>query len=166
MDQTTTTHDPSAEVAPASPRENTEASVAWTVGGSLLLGLSTSPGIVSSLQYRTAGRHAFLVGARGGAYFPGRFTGTTAFGWLGAEVGYRGNLLAPARTELGILGLVAPGVAFGLDGESAFLSPVSLGGFFRYGAFELQLTAGGGPVFTAKGVGGVGLFGLAAGVTL
>lgn len=166
MDQTTT-HDPSAEVAPARPRAETDSSVSWTVGGSLLVGsLSTSPGIVSSLQYRTAGRHAFLLGARGGAYFPGRYTGIAAFGWLGGEVGYRGNLLAPGRTELGILGVVAPGVAFGLEGESAFLSPVSLGGFFRYGAFELQLTGGGGPAFNARGVGGVGLFGLAAGVTL
>lgn len=139
-------------------------SVAWLAGPSLLVGaLSTSLGAGASVRYRTAGRHALVLGGRGGAYFPGRYTGIPVFGTLGLELGYRGAFLSAGRTEVGAQALVAPQLAFGLAGEAAFVAPASLGAFFRYGPFEVELMGGGGPIVGQPGVSGVGLFGLSAG---
>lgn len=159
------TQAPTVEVAPARPSTEDRSSTAILAGPAFLVGgyVSTTPGVVAALQYRTSDAHAFVIGGRGGVHFPGKYTGVSVFGTLGVELGYRGNFVPRGSIEGGFLATVIPSVAFGVGGETAFIAPVNIGGFARFGAFELQLTAGGGPAVGMRGPSGMGLFALTGG---
>ncbi|MFO0666815.1 MAG: hypothetical protein U0174_22885 [Polyangiaceae bacterium] len=158
---------PSAEVSVERPKESAttappwgQSSTALLVGPSIFAGsyVSTTPGIVAGIQYRTAGAHAFVLGPRGGVHFPGKYTGTSAFGTLGLELGYRGNFLAPSETQAGLLATVTPSVGIGIGRSTALLVPFAVGGFLRFGALEFQLTVAAG---MGLAPGGPGPFGAA-----
>ena len=108
-------------------------------GGALV---ATAFGFTATLQFKTEGNHAFVAGPRVGIFFPT----ANVFGSVGADLGYRGNLVKSSTVEAGPIVLLQPNVAFGVTNTIPIGIPITVGGFVHYGAFEGQAGIGGGPL--------------------
>lgn len=158
-----------APQAPASTNDAptlTEPRTAALMGGfAVIFGgatVATSFGFTGTLQFKTEGNHAFIVGPRLGVFFPTGYV----FGTAGVDLGYRGNLAKSASVEAGPLVMLQPNVAFGVKNTIPIAVPLTVGGFVHYGAFEAQVLIGGGPLIYTGNFGfttGMGTFVLNAG---
>lgn len=127
-------------------------------------------GLTATLQFKTAGDHAFVIGPRASLMFANALFTTQTFGAFGLDLGYRGNFV-PAKTfEAGVVALGLPNASVGLTGGTLVTIPITVGGFIHYKAFEAQMVVGGGPAIgISSGAGsttvnGIGAFLVNAGV--
>lgn len=141
---------------------------AFTFGNATL---SSSWGLTVTLQFKTSGDHAFVIGPRASIMFASNFLTTNTFAALGGDLGYRGNFVKSKVAEAGVVALGLPNATLGLTGGTLVTIPVTVGGFVHYKAFEAQAVLGGGPAIAIpSGTGasskvyGIGTFVINAGV--
>lgn len=104
--------------------------------------------------------HSLVVGPRLVMAFPS-FIGPEIS--PGGEFGYRGNFVHGQGFRAGLLVMTQPSINLwvgGLSTAAGMSLPLLGGGFFKFGAFEGQITGGGGPLFVFSGAGGTTGFGV------
>lgn len=103
--------------------------------------------------------HSLIVGPRLILAFPS-FIGPEIS--PGGEIGYRGNFVHGESFRAGFVGMLQPSFNLWVGGASTITAlslPIVGGGFFKYGAFEAQVTGGAGPSIVFSGAGGTSGFG-------